>query len=188
MRTLSTAAQAALTSRTLPMAVLVEMALTLPVNLSSANVDITYAGTTYLGTRGLGMVEAVRDTAAEMPQLRFELSGVPSTHIALALAEPVQGKTARIKVALFDPSTYQILVAQQIWAGYLDVMAIEDGENSAKLSVTAEHAGIDLMRPVTSLYQHDEQQRLAPGDLAFQYVSDQAEMRVVWPAASWGKQ
>jgi hypothetical protein len=187
MRTLSTPALNALEGASLPICLLVEMDLTAPLYLNSAGIDLTLNGATYLGTKGLGRVEAIRETPAEVAQLKFEISGVPSASLALALAEPVQGKAVRVKRAIFDPATYQVLDIRQRWAGTLDVMAISDGADSATITVTAEHAGIDLLRPVTSLYTHAEQQRLAPGDLAFQYVSDQADQRVVWPAASWGR-
>ena len=163
------------------------MDLTTPVNLNTANADMTLNGVTYLGTRGLGKIDEIKDTSAETAQLKFEMSGVPSSHIALALAEPVQGKAVRIKVAIFDPATYQLLDVRLRWAGRLDVMTIVDSANTATLSVTAEHAGIDLLRPVNSIFSDAEQRRLAPGDLFCQYVSDQAEQRVVWPAASWGR-
>lgn len=187
MRTLTSAALAALSRSPLPLALLVEMDLTAPLYLNSSSLALTLNGTAYLGTAGLGKVEAVQESPAEVKQLKFELSGVPSTSIALALAEPVQGKAARIKLAIFDPDTYQLLDVRLRWAGRLDVMAIEDGNGTAKLSVTAEHAGIDMLRPVTSLYTNAEQQRLHPGDPSFQYVADQAETRIVWPAASWGR-
>jgi hypothetical protein len=188
MRTLSAPALAALAGGTLPICLLVEMDLTVPLYLNSANIDLTLGGATYLGSKGLGKVEAIRETPAEVAQLKFEISGVPSTSVALALAEPVQGKAVRVKRAIFDPATYQVLDIRQRWAGTLDVMGLSDSADSATISVTAEHAGIDLLRPVTSLYTHSEQQRLAPGDLAFQFVSDQADQRVVWPSARWGRQ
>lgn len=187
MRTLTSAALAALSRSPVPLAVLVEMDLTAPLNLNTGSLTLALNGTTYLGTAGLGKIEAIQETAAEIRQLKFELSGVPSTSIALALAEPVQGKAVRIKLAIFDPDTYQILDTRLRWAGYLDVMSITDGAGTATLSVTAEHAGIDLLRPATSLYSDAEQRRLYPGDLFFQYVADQADVRVIWPSASWGR-
>lgn len=187
MRTLTSAALAALSRSPLPLAALVEMDLTAPLNLNTGSLALTLNGTSYLGTAGLGKIEAIQETASEIRQLKFEMSGVPSTSISLALGEPVQGKAVRIKLAIFDPDTYQVLDTRLRWAGKLDVMSINDGAGTAVLSITAEHAGIDLLRPATSLYSHAEQQRLHPGDLFFQYVADQADMRVTWPAASWGR-
>lgn len=187
MRTLSSAALAALQSNPLPLALLVEMDLTSPLNLNTGSLDLTIDGTTYYGSKGLGKIEPVQESPAEIKPLKFELSGVPSASVALALAEPVQGKAVRVKLALFDPDTYEVIEARLRWAGKLDVMEIEDGPTTATIKVTAEHAAIDLIRPVTSLYSDAEQRRLYSNDPSLQYIADQSEMRIVWPAASWGR-
>ena len=188
MRTLSVASLAALQSSPCPLALLVEMDLTVPLNMNTSSLLLTLNGIAYIGVSGLGKIEAIQETPAEVKSLKFEISGVPSTSIALALAEPVQGKAVRIKLAIFDPVTYQVLDTRLRWAGLLDVMEIDDGNGSAVVSVTAEHAGIDLQRPFTSLYSDAEQQRLHPGDFSFQFNADQVDSRIVWPDATYGRQ
>lgn len=189
MRILTPAEIAVLSGPTAPLALLVEMDLPTPLYMTSGGVDLAgIDGKDYLGMRGLGRVEPVRTTSAEIAQLRFELSGVPSTHIALAESEDVQGKAVRMKLGIFNPSTYQILGARLFWAGKLDLMNIVDGPKFATIDVTAEHDGVTLLHPLLSLYSDAEQQRLFPGDLFFQYIADQVDQRIVWPAASWGRQ
>jgi hypothetical protein len=186
VRTLSSAALAALQRTPLPIAVLVEMDLASgQLYLNTASVDLTIGGTIYYGTKGLGKIDSVQDNPAEVKQLSFQLSGVPSTEIALVLTEPVQGKPVRVKVAIFSPDTYQIIETEMRWAGLLDVMAIEDSATTATIQVTAEHLGIDLIRPSGSLYSDAEQQRLHPGDPSLQFMADQVDVRVVWPAAAF---
>jgi hypothetical protein len=187
MRTLSAPALAALQRNPLPIALLIEMDLTVQLYLNTGGIDLTIGGIVYSGTQGLGRVDAVQESPAEIKPLRFELGGVPSTMIALALAEPVQGKAVRVKTALFDPDTYQIIETRLRWQGQLDVMAIEDGIPTATVQVSAEHAAIDLLRTATSYYSDSEQRRLFSGDPSMQYVADQAEVKIVWPAASWGR-
>ena len=185
MRSLSTAALAALQSNPLPIAVLVEMDLSSPLNLCTAGLDMTVAGVTYLGAAGLGRIDAIQDSPAEIKALSFELSGVPSSQISLALSEPVQGKAVRIKTLLFDPSTYQPIEARLRWQGRCDVMAISDGPTSATIKVSAEHCAVDLLRATVSYWSDAEQRRLFGGDPSLQYVADQVEQRIVWPAASY---
>lgn len=187
MRTLSTAALAALQRSPLPLAILVEMDLTTPLYLNTSGMDLNIAGVTYTGAGSLGRIGAIQDSPAEIKGLAFELSGVPSEMMALALAEPVQGKAVRIKLCLFDPDTYQPLDVRLRWAGLLDVMSIEDGMPLATLQVSAEHSGIDLLRGHASLYSDAEQRRLNPGDPSLQYMADQVDMKIIWPAASWGR-
>lgn len=189
MRTLSAQALAALAAPMVPLAVLVEMDLASGnLWLNTASVDLTLSGNTYYGTKGLGSIEAMLDTPAEARGLAFELSGVPSTQIALALTEAVQGRAVRVRLAIFDPATYQVLAVDTRWTGLLDTMTISDTQPTASLRVTAEHAGIDLFRPFNSTYSDAEQQRLASGDTFFQYLTDQVDMRVVWPAAAFFRQ
>lgn len=185
MKVLSAAAQAVLSGSLVPLVVLIEMDLTTPLNLNTSNLDLVVSGTTYYGTKGVGTIEPIQETDAEVRGLSFELSGVPSTMLALAMLEPVQGKAVRIKVAMLDPATYQVVDVRQRWAGMLDTMTIEESETSSTIKVSAEHAGIDLLRPITSLYSDAEQQRLYPGDLSLQYISDQSDQQIVWPAADW---
>jgi hypothetical protein len=185
---LSTAAQAVTLGTLVPLVALIEMDLASgPLYLNSGSLDLVVSGTTYYGTKGLGKVDPVTDTASEVRGLSFELSGISTAMLATALAEPVQGKAVRIKVAMLDPSTYQAVDVRQHWAGQLDLMTIDESNGSSVIKVNAEHAGIDLLRPLLSLYSDTEQRRLYPGDISLQYMADQVEMRIVWPSREWGR-
>ena len=117
MRTVTVAAATALASSALPLAILVEMDLSSALNLNSSNLDLVISGTTYFGTKGLGKIGAIGDSASEVKGLSFELSGAPSDKISLALTEHVRGKAVRIKVAIFDPANYTVLDTRLRWAG-----------------------------------------------------------------------
>lgn len=187
MRTLTGAAITAISGKTLPMALLIEMDLTAALNLNTSNLNLVIGGTTYYGTKGLGKIGAIEESSAEVRGLQFELAGVRSDMLSLALSEPVQGKAVRIKTAIFDPATYTVLDTRLRWAGRLDVMTIADADQASVITVTAEHAGIDLTRPASSLYTDAEQQRLRAGDLFLQFLADQVEQRIVWPSAEFFK-
>lgn len=189
MRILSGAELTALASSPCPLALLVEMDLTVPQYLSTGgnNLSSVDGSITYAGLQGLGKVGVVSDSPSEIKPLQFELSGVPVDKVSLAETEPVRVKAVRIKLGLFDPSTYRLLRAILIWSGKLDMLTFIDGSPTASIAVQAEHDGADLTRPSTSLYTDAEQQRLYPGDLFFQYVTDQIDQRIVWPDASFGR-
>ncbi len=187
MRTLSTAGAAAIAGSVVCMAILVEMDLTEPLNLNTSSLDLIIGGVEYSGIGGLGQIDPIPETPGELPRINFTLAGVEPTSIALALSEPVQGKAVRIKMALFDSSTGAQIGVWQRYAGYLDVMGVSDSADSSTISVSSESAMLDLLRP-TGLYFNDiDQQALHPGDLAFQYVNDQVDQLIVWPAASFFK-
>ena len=190
MRDLSNEEEAASQGYALGVVWLVEIDLAAPVYVNSSIHDLKddASGITYLGRGGLGSVEDVADTAGEFPQLKFSLSGVPDEYIALADSTDTAGAEIRAKVSIVNLDTLKILDARTRYVGYLEPMTINDGAISATLEVIAESAAYSLLRPTSSLFTDAEQQRLYPGDLFFQFAQDQAEQRVVWPSANWGRQ
>ena len=185
MKTLSTAGQAAIASGMVPMAVLVSMAFTTPLNLCTSNIALVAGGVTYTGVAGLGKIGAVQTTPAEIKQLEFQLSGVPTANLALVLTGSVQGVPVSISLAILNPATYAVTDVVPIWSGQLDTLTVDDTPDGSTITVTAEHIGIDLNRPAPSYYADADQQALHPGDLFFQYTSQQFDQQIVWPAARY---
>jgi len=183
MRSLSPAAAAALAGHTVVIAILIEMDLTEPLRLNTSSHDLVIGGLTYFGTGALGQIDAITETSSEIPQIGFTLAAADPTMISLALQEPVQGKAVRIKLALFDSTTGTLLDVRLRYSGYLDTMSIQDGRDTAVIKVTSESALLDLLRPKGLYFNDLDQQSLAPGDLAFQYVNDQVDQKIVWPTA-----
>lgn len=188
MRSLTSAEQAVISAHAALLALLLEIDLTIPLYMNSSGLDLEIDGIEYLGSRGLGQIEAVQDSAGEFHALKFSLSGVPPTHIALADSIDTAGCEVRVKVALFDQATGQVISTRTRFVGKTEPLVITDTPKGTILECTATSFASSLMRPVNSLFSDAEQQRLYPGDLFFQFVSDQADMRVQWPAASWGRQ
>jgi hypothetical protein len=157
------------------------------VALNTSNWHLVWGGVTYLGAYGLGSVSPVKDSPGEIQGISFTLSGGDSSSIALALdaATEVQGTPAIIRPAILDTTTFQILDAPIDWAGTLDTMSIEEDNNQATISATAESAAVDLLRGNLSTYSDADQQAMFPGDLAFQFVVSQVDQPVVWPAREY---
>jgi len=186
MRTLS-APGALLLGHQFSVALLIEMRLSATIYWATCRDDIPWGGHTYLGGRQ-GGIEPVKDQAGEVVGLTFVLPGVPSDLIAIALAEPIQGKVAIISLALMEPVGQQITDVIEIWTGTLDQMPIKEEGTSATINVTAEHRGITYARPKGIMYSDYEQQRLYPGDRCLEFLNAQAQHQDVWPAASYFKQ
>lgn len=153
------------------------------VYLTTAGCTVRWAGQVWLPA-GLGKVEAIEDTASELRPLQFTLPGLTPEQIAVALDPGTEGRTVRVYDALIDPDTGVCADAVLAWSGTLNVPTLQDGE-SADLTVTAEHRGMQAVRPKPSRYTDDEQRRLFAGDtcLAFDPATDAAPL--VWPAASF---
>lgn len=189
MRSISGPGQAAVQAGSTPIVLFVEMQLAAPLYLNISSWDIEWAGQTWLGTKNFGAIEPITQTTTDTQGLRFQLSGVPSDLIAIALAEPpVQGKACNIYVGIMDPDSYALMDITLEWAGRLDTMTVREDSGGAVIQVTAEHVGIDLLRAAPTRYTDADQQRLHPGDKGLEFVNDSAAQEIVWPAASFFRQ
>lgn len=186
MKTLAAPA-AALLGHRLALAQLVEMDLTAPLYVTTARDNITHGGKTYIGGRQTA-IDAIKDQGGEIAGLAFQLSGVPSDMLAVALAEPIQGKAVRVFTCIMDPDSQAIVDVQPAWAGTLDQMPISEGQDSAVITVTAEHRGITFARAKGLRYADGDQQRLYPGDRCLEFLIAQATHADVWPAAAFFRQ
>lgn len=185
MKTISTPGLAALNAGTVSFVVLVSMAFAGgALNLCANNINLKVGATTYTGLGNLGKISAVQTTASEIKQLQFEISGVPSANLALVLGTPVQGTPVTVSLAVMGP-TLAVLDVVPIWVGALDTLVLDDQPETATISVTAEHIGIDLNRPAPLYYADADQQTLHPGDLFFQYTSQQFDQQIVFPNAQY---
>lgn len=188
MRTVNSAATAVLngSDTVVPLAVLIDMPdLSSPLRLCTSRWTLTWSGNTYTSVGLLGEVEAAQESSSGPRPLTLRLSGVPASMRSVALAENVQGKSITLSLAIFDPATYQIADAVLEWAGTLDVLDWADDGTTGVITVTAESAGVDLLRGVSVRYTDQDQQRLFPGDKGFEYVIAQGEKSITWPAASF---
>lgn len=185
MRVITTPAATALAGQVVPLALLLQLDLTSTVRLATGGLQLEWGGHTWTALGGLGNVGPAQEAAGTPAAISLQLSGVPASQVSLALSEPVQGKACTIRVAVLDPATHAVLDAPVEWVGTLDTMTLSEDGGTAVINVTAEHAGVDLLRPVPVRYTDVDQQRLYPGDLGFQYAVDTAGKTITWPTASY---
>jgi hypothetical protein len=177
----------ALLGTTLGVTQLIELDLTDPVRVTTAGMDIQWNGDTYVGGRAINAT-SIKDQGGSVMGLQFSLSGVQSDTLAIALAEPIQGKLIQVWTVILDPITQQILDVSLTWAGTMDLMPIQQTGAQAVINVTAEHRGISFARPKGKHYTDADQQALYPGDACLQFIVAQSQHQDVWPAASFFKQ
>ena len=183
MRTLTAPASAALGNR-LALAQLVEMDLTAPLLVTTARESIDWAGKTYIGGRQTA-IASIQDQGGAIQGLSFQISGVSNDTLAIALAEPIQGKAVRVYTCLMDADTQAILDVVLAWGGSLDQMPISQGAATSVVTVTAEHRGITFARPKGLRYSDGDQQALFPGDLSLQFLVTMATHQDIWPSAAY---
>ena len=151
--------------------------------LTTAPFDVMYGGDTYLSTGGLGAIDALTKSSGSTEGMRFTLSGVDDELLAIATAEPYQGRMVYVRKGYFHRDTNQLIDAPiLVWVGRMRTMQIAEQNDSATITVTAEHYEAELKRPMPVRMNNADQQRLYPGDRGCEYVEGLVERVVVWPS------
>jgi hypothetical protein len=166
---------------------LASFSVSTPVRLWSGYGTITVGGVTYLGSGTLGTISPVEETTDLSARgINFQLSGVPSALIAVALTENYQGKACSVLFGALDASGALVASPITIFAGRMDVMAINDDGRTSTIGLSAENKLVDFRRPREVRYTHEEQQNLyppgsgTPGDLGLEFVNAIQEKQIYW--------
>ena len=89
--------------------------------------DLVWEGNTCVGAGGLGSVGTVEEsTSIHAAGAAFKLSGIPSSLVAIALAEHYRGRSCTMWLAFFDAAGARIVDPVQVFSGRVDVMQTTD--------------------------------------------------------------
>jgi len=144
--------------------------------------DVVYGGNTYIAARGLGSIDTITETDAEIQGLAFTLQGVTPDIIALALTDQSQGRSVVVRFATVNAGT--LSVDDNVWSGLIDTLTIVDGAAPA-VRVTAEHRLITWQTPQPLRFSDADQKRLFPGDTFFSQAEQAVSKQLVWPAKAF---
>ena len=186
MRSLSAPTLAALAGGQLAIVQLVHMAFASPIALNTSNLHLVWDSVTYIGAGAVGAIGQVDDSPGEIKGLNFQLIGVDSAYISLALddAGVVQGTPVTIRTAILN-SSYVVLDAPIEWTGKLDSMSIEEDGETCTISVSAESSAVDILRGGPLTYSDADQKSLYGTDRAFEFITLQAIPPIIWPSKLW---
>lgn len=160
-------------------------------------------GKTFLGAASLLTLSSVEETTEIAARgITFQMSGIPSELLSLAISEPYQGRVAKAYFGLMDlperllteadaiittENLLPINISQtdkselvEIFSGHMDVMSINDGEDTAIISVTAESRLIALERTKTLRYTPEDHKRTYPDDKGLEFVADMQDKEIKW--------
>ncbi len=141
------------------------------LNLWSGLGTLTWGGEDYTGAGWLAQVSAIIETGAiEANGATLTLSGVPTALIALALEQNYQGRSAKLWLAALDNSYALIADPYLILAGYMDVMTLEEGGDTAAISITIENNLLSLQRANERRYTNEDQKKNYPTDTFFSRI------------------
>jgi hypothetical protein len=187
MRDLSPAAAAALSERTVKLVQLVLLDFASgAIGFNSSNWDLSWGGIEYRGAYGLGEIGVIEDSPGEVKGLVLRISGAAGGRVALALDGENEwpGTPVEVRTAILGDD-FSVLDAVVDWRGRGDVMGLTEDNDSIVIEATAEATAVDLLRGSPSTYSDSDHQARYPGDLGYQYVVDQANKPIKWPAKSF---
>jgi hypothetical protein len=152
-----------------------------PLRLWSGYGTITVGAVTYQGIGTLGTISPVEETTDLAARgINFQLSGIPSAYVAIALTENYQGKECSVLFGALDATGAIVSSPVTIFAGRMDVMSVNDDGQEASIIMSAENKLVDFRRPREVRYTHEEQQNLFSTDLGLEFVNAIQEKQIYW--------
>ena len=164
--------------------------------------DLSINGVTYLGVGTLVNISAVEETTEiEAKGAVVTMTGIPSSFLSLALAEPYQGRECKIYFGLWlnnrtittqanDTITTESLFElaaengtrylAEIFSGELDQMNISEEADTCTIGVTAENVLIKLERPVVRRFTNEDQKSRFPNDKGLEFVAGLQDKEIFW--------
>jgi hypothetical protein len=144
--------------------------------------DLTYNAEVYTGAGTIGSVSEVEENMSlSASGVTFNLTGVTSEMLAIALAEIEHNRPATVWLGALDLSTGALIAdPYQLFTGFTDVPTIEEGGETSTIALTAENKLIDLDRPRTRRYTTEDQQIDDATDVGFDFVPGLQDKSVTW--------
>lgn len=153
------------------------------LRLAIAPWNITAGADTYTGIGPIAAVGIRNEAIGTGEGVEITASGLDVSIVALALAEPYHGRLLRLRKAILNADTHALIGdPQTAFVGRMVAMPITEDNESAVVTIRAEHYDADLGRATPLRLTDADQQRLYPGDLGCEYVADLTNRRIVWPA------
>lgn len=151
------------------------------VNFWNGIGDLVWSGDTYTGAGNLGAISKVAETEGIIANdVNFQISGIPSGSISLALTEPYQGRPATMWIGAFDSSYAIVDDPIQVFKGSMDVMEIVEGGSTATITIRVENVLRALTRSSPRKWTDQDQQAQVPGDVGFKELPGIQDDPVNW--------
>lgn len=150
-----------------------------PVLMFSGTGEMEFDGETYSGGGNLLRVSTVEETQElKAVNVTYELSGVPSNTVSLALQENYQGRTITTWFGVLDDN--DALDTYPIYGGYMDTMQIADDGDESTIAMNTESGMVILRNAVDRNYTPEDQKVYYPGDKGLDFVPLIQDMEIQW--------
>ena len=136
---------------------------------------------TFTGLGDLMGVSAIAESdQIEAIGASLSLTGIKSSFISTALSGNYTNRNASIFLGVFDTSKSVIADVYTLFKGKMDIMKIDEGSESATITLNLENRLIALDRPLNRRFTHEDQQERFSGDLGLEFVPDLQDKEIIW--------
>ena len=136
---------------------------------------------TFTGLGDLMGVSAIAESdQIEAIGASLSLTGIKSSFISTALSGNYTNRNASIFLGVFDTSKSVIADDYTLFKGKMDIMKIDEGSESATITLNLENRLIALDRPLNRRFTHEDQQERFSGDLGLEFVPDLQDKEIIW--------
>ncbi len=150
------------------------------INLWTGYRDLVVDSETFVGAGDLGNISPIKESQRTKAEgLQFNLSGINSSLLSLALQEDYQDRIINLWLGFMDDNN--VFIARVLmFKGRMDVMTITESGITSTISITAENILIALERPNERRYTDEDQKLTTPADEGFSQVVSLQQKDVVW--------
>ena len=110
----------------------------------------------------------------------LSLTGIKSSLISAALSALYTNRNASIYLGLFDTNKSVVSDVYTLFKGKMDIMKIDEGSETASITLNIENRLIVFDRPKERRFTHEDQQNRFAGDLGFEFVPDLQDKEIIW--------
>jgi len=143
--------------------------------------NLVWNSLTWEGTGDLGRVSSIEETVElRAAGMSLQLAGVDANDLTEVIAEPIQGRRAKVYIGFRDINFALISDPIIIFDGRMDTIEIIDGGPTATITMKVENRLRDLERARTRRYTDADQQARFVGDVGLQYVPALQEIDIPW--------
>lgn len=148
--------------------------------------DLTLDSIVYRGLGMIGSIAAVNEQPGVKSQaLSMEVCGLKPEVVSLIQQEPYVNRKAYIHCTFLDDQDRPLVATPLLlFKGSIDEITASIGKR-ASVTITLKSRLADWERQRVLRYTDADQQKLYPGDRAFEFVPQLSQRKLIWPKAAF---
>ena len=151
------------------------------LNLWNGIGSLTVDSVTYVGAGALLKIGEIQETTQLSANgITVTLAGILPSLVSKARDEDYQGRELKLLLGAMDATNNVISDPVVIFSGFMDTMTINEGGETATITVTVENRLIEFERSRSRRYTSEDQKIDYPDDKGLEFVAEMAEKEIVW--------